>query len=110
MKHAYMGKILRINLSEGQLNTEEIPDTWAREYLGGSGLATKYLYDEMAAGTNPLGPENLLIFMTGPLTGTASASASRYSVVAKSPQTGIWARRTPEAVLVPPLNAADSMD
>ncbi len=90
MKHAYMGKILRINLSEGQLSTEEIPDTWAREYLGGSGLATKYLYDEMPAGADPLGPENLLIFMTGPLTGTASASASRYSVVAKSPQTGIW--------------------
>jgi aldehyde:ferredoxin oxidoreductase len=53
-------------------------------------LATKYFYAEVPAGIDPLGPENKLIFMTGPLTGTASASASRYSVVAKSPQTGLW--------------------
>jgi aldehyde:ferredoxin oxidoreductase len=90
MNYGFMGKILRVNLSDGGHNAEEIPDTWAREYLGGAGLATKYLYDEMQSGVDPIGPENLLIFMTGPLTGTASASASRYSVVAKSPQTGIW--------------------
>jgi aldehyde:ferredoxin oxidoreductase len=90
MNYGFMGKVLRVNLSEGELSTEEIPDNWAREYLGGAGLATKYLYDEMPSGADPFGPENPLIFMTGPLTGTASASASRYSVVAKSPQTGIW--------------------
>jgi aldehyde:ferredoxin oxidoreductase len=90
MNYGFMGKILRVNLNEGALSTEQIPDAWARKYLGGAGLATKYLYDEMPPGANSLGPENPLIFMTGPLTGTASASASRYSVVAKSPQTGIW--------------------
>jgi aldehyde:ferredoxin oxidoreductase len=90
MNYGFMGKVLRVNLSEGELSTEEIPDNWAREYLGGAGRATKYLYDEMPSGADPFGPENPLIFMTGPLTGTASASASRYSVVAKSPQTGIW--------------------
>ncbi|UCF29056.1 MAG: aldehyde ferredoxin oxidoreductase, partial [Chloroflexota bacterium] len=90
MNYGFMGKILRVNLNEGALSTEQIPDAWARKYLGGAGLATKYLYDEMPPGADPLGPENPLIFMTGPLTGTASASASRYSVVAKSPQTGIW--------------------
>jgi aldehyde:ferredoxin oxidoreductase len=61
-------------------------------FLGGGGLATKYLYDEVKKGTDPLGPENELIFMTGPLTGTPCPSAGRYSVVAKSPLTGTWAQ------------------
>jgi aldehyde:ferredoxin oxidoreductase len=85
-----MGKILRVDLSAGKISAEAIREDWAEKYLGGAGLATKYLYEEMPKGVDPLGPENLLIFMTGPLTGTASASASRYSVVAKSPQSGIW--------------------
>jgi aldehyde:ferredoxin oxidoreductase len=58
--------------------------------LGGAGLATRYLFELTKPGIDPLGPENVLIFMTGALTGTPSASASRYSVVAKSPQTGYW--------------------
>jgi len=90
MNYAFMGKILRVDLSRGEINPEPIREDWAREFLGGSGLATRYLYDEVPKGADPLGPENRLIFMTGPLTGTSSASAGRYSVVAKSPQTGIW--------------------
>lgn len=86
----FMGKILRVNLTDGSLNDEALPADWAREFLGGAGLATKYLYEEVPAGIDPLGTENKLIFMTGPLTGTTSASAARYSVVTKSPQTGIW--------------------
>ena len=85
-----MGKILRIDLSSGQI-TEEFPDEETlKMYLGGSGLATKYLIDETSKGIDPLGPENKLIFMTGPLTGTPSPSTGRYSVVAKSPLTGFW--------------------
>jgi len=85
-----MGKILRIDLSSGQI-TEEFPDEETlKMYLGGSGLATKYLIDETSKGIDPLGPENKLIFMTGPLTGTPSPSTGRYSVVAKSPLTGVW--------------------
>ncbi len=90
MTNAYMGKILRINLSEGKIEEENLREDWARKFIGGAGLATRYLYDEVPAGVDPLGPENRLIFMTGPLTGTISASAARYSVVAKSPLTGIW--------------------
>jgi aldehyde:ferredoxin oxidoreductase len=90
MQYGFMGQILRVDLSSGKIRTEETNQVWNRKYLGGAGLATRYLYDEVPVGTDPLGDENLLIFMTGPLTGTASASASRYSVVAKSPQTGIW--------------------
>ena len=85
-----MGKILRVNLTDGQI-TEEFPDEETlKMYLGGSGLATKYLIDEVPKGIDPLGSENKLIFMTGPLTGTPSPSTGRYSVIAKSPLTGLW--------------------
>lgn len=90
MANGFMGRILRINLATGSISDEAIPEDITRKYLGGVGIATSYLYKEVPAGIDPLGPENKLIFMTGPLTGTASASAARYSVVAKSPQTGIW--------------------
>ena len=90
MSNAFMGQILRVNLTEGTVTPEDIREDWAKAFLGGAGLATRYLYDEVPRGADPLGPDNRLIFMTGPLTGTASASAGRYSVVAKSPQTGIW--------------------
>ena len=90
MAFGFMGKILRVDLSNGNIAVEEIPKKWMRQFLGGAGLASKYLFEEVPADTDPLGPENKLIFMSGPLTGTSSASASRYSVVAKSPLTGIW--------------------
>ncbi|MBN1663283.1 MAG: aldehyde ferredoxin oxidoreductase, partial [Deltaproteobacteria bacterium] len=90
MANGFMGSILRINLTAGSISEEVIPEDKMRKYFGGVGLATSYLYDEVAAGVDPLGAENKLIFMTGLLTGTASASSARYSVVAKSPQTGIW--------------------
>ena len=85
-----MGKILRVNLADGVVAEEGLREDWARSFVGGAGLATRYLYAEVPPGADPLGPDNHLIFMTGPLTGTASPSASRYSVVAKSPLTGIW--------------------
>ncbi len=85
-----MGRILRVNLSTGELK-EEIPDEQdLRMFLGGAGLATKYLLDEVPKGIDPLGIENKLIFMTGPMTGTMSPSTGRFSVVAKSPLTGFW--------------------
>jgi len=85
-----MGKILRVNLTNGKIS-EEFPDEETlKMYLGGAGLATKYLIDEVPKGIDPLGTENKLIFMTGPLTGTRSPSTGRYCVIAKSPLTGIW--------------------
>ena len=90
MKNAYMGKLLRVDLSNGTITEEALREEWLPQFIGGAGLATRYLYDEVPKGIDPLGDKNKLIFMTGPLTGTASASAARYSVVAKSPLTGIW--------------------
>jgi aldehyde:ferredoxin oxidoreductase len=88
--YGFMGKILRVDLNTKKVWDEPIDKDMARKFLGGAGLATKYLYDETPKGMDPLGKDNPLIFMTGPLTGTTSPSAARYSVVAKSPQTGIW--------------------
>ena len=90
--HGLMGKILRVNLAEGKISEEEIPEEMAKKFLGGRGIASKYLFDEVKPGIAPLGPENKLIFMSGLLTGTPSPSAARYSVVAKSPLTNIWAQ------------------
>jgi len=90
MSNAFVGQILRVNLTSGEISTENLNPQWARQTLGGAGLATRYLFELTLPGIDPLGAENVLIFMTGALTGTPSASASRYSVVAKSPLTGIW--------------------
>jgi aldehyde:ferredoxin oxidoreductase len=90
MSNAFVGQILRVNLTTGAIRTEELNPVWARQTLGGAGLATRYLLELTPPGIEPLGARNVLIFMTGALTGTPSASASRYSVVAKSPQTNLW--------------------
>jgi aldehyde:ferredoxin oxidoreductase len=86
----YMGRILRVDLSESRISEEPLSGEDCRLFLGGSGLATRYLFDEVPKGVDPLGPDNELIFMTGPLTGTESPSAGRYCVVTKSPLTGFW--------------------
>ena len=87
-----MGKILRVNLTDGKISEEEIPEEMVKKYLGGRGIASRYLFDELEPGVDPLGPENKLIFMSGLLSGTPSPSAGRFSVVAKSPLTNIWAQ------------------
>lgn len=90
MTGGFTGQLLRVDLTHKKISSEPLREEWMRKFLGGAGLATRYLYAEMPGRVDPLGDENRLIFMTGPLTGTPSASASRYSVVAKSPLTGIW--------------------
>jgi len=83
-----MGKILWVDLSTGEI-TEEIPDeSLYRDYLGGYGIGAKYLYERMKPGVDPLGPENILGFMSGVLTGTPAIVGTRYQVIAKSPLTG----------------------
>ncbi len=84
------GKILRVNLNSGTVKKEEVPAGEYKKYLGGAGLATRYLWDEVPAKADPLGEENRLIFMTGSLTGVVAPSTGRFSVVGKSPLTGIW--------------------
>ena len=88
--NGYTGKLLKVNLSTGQIQSEPLNETWARQYIGGSGLAARYLYDLVDQTTDPLGPENPLIMMTAPLTGSRTPSASRHAFAAKSPLTGLF--------------------
>lgn len=84
----YTGTVLRVNLSTGDVKREALPLEVARHFIGGAGFGIKYLYDEVAAGADALGPENKLIFTGGPLTGTQALCASRMAVTGKSPLTG----------------------
>ncbi len=87
-KGGYTGKVLRINLTDKTSRVEELPVEVARDFIGGAGIGIKYLYDEVKPGTDPLGPENKLIFAPGPFTGAGVPCASRMAVVGKSPLTG----------------------
>jgi aldehyde:ferredoxin oxidoreductase len=84
----WMGTILRVNLKDKSIKKEPLNTQYANDYVGCRGLGTKYFIEDSNPRVNALGPENNLIFMTGPLTGTAAASSGRYEVVAKSPLTG----------------------
>lgn len=86
----YTGSVLRINLTSGKISTQELTEGFAATYLGGRGFASRILYDEIKRETDPLSPENLLIFATGPLNATAWPQSGRHTVAARSPLTGIW--------------------
>ena len=83
----YRGKILRINLTDKTAKEEELPLEMAKDFIGGAGFGIKYLFDEVKGGTDPLGPENKLIFAPGPFSGTNIPCASRMAVTGKSPLT-----------------------
>ena len=83
----YLGHILRVDLTQQRTWTEPLNEDYARRFLGGSGLGARYLWDYVTADTDPLGPDNPLIFMTGPFVGTTTPAAGRFSVVTRSPAT-----------------------
>ncbi|MFC2045398.1 aldehyde ferredoxin oxidoreductase family protein [Chloroflexota bacterium] len=86
--YGWMGSILRIDLSSGKINREPLSKELALNYLGGRGINVRILYDEVKPGTDGLDPNNVLIFGTGPLTGTSVASG-RLNITAMSPLTKI---------------------
>lgn len=88
MPHGYNGKILRVDLSSGKIATEEFPENFYRQYLGGEGFIGYFLLKELPEGVDPLSPANKLIFAAGPLTGVPAGGCGRHSVGGKSPLTG----------------------
>ena len=86
--NAWVGTILRVDLSAGTIAKEPLNMQDAHEYVGARGLGTKYYCNEVDPKIDPFSPENKLIFMTGALTGTFAPSAGRYEVVSKSPLAG----------------------
>ena len=86
----YTGKALFVNLSTGDIHSESIPDEVYEKFLSGVGLGVYTLYQHIPAGADPLGPDNMLGFVSGLLTGTPSVVTGRWMVVCKSPITGGW--------------------
>ena len=86
----FTGKILIVNLSTGEIQSEKIPESVYEQVLSGVGLGAYVLYRHIPAGADPLGPDNMLGFVSGLLTGTPSVVTGRWMIVCKSPLTGGW--------------------
>ncbi|MHA1473181.1 MAG: aldehyde ferredoxin oxidoreductase family protein, partial [Promethearchaeota archaeon] len=86
----FRGQLLDINLTTKHISVSPIVEEIAKNFLGGSGYACRYLYDKLSRETNPLSPDNIIMIMTGPLNGTFAPNTGRWVVCSKSPYTGIW--------------------
>ena len=89
MAYGYTGKILVADLTSGTVTVDEHDDAWYRKYMGGATMAMDYILRGVPPQADPLGPENILVFAGGPLTGTAISGQSRMSVNCKSPLSGL---------------------
>jgi aldehyde:ferredoxin oxidoreductase len=104
--YGYAGRVLEVDLSKGEISTAQLDERDCRDYLGGSGLGAKMYLDRFPGDVDPLGPDNPLILMTGPWTGTRVPGGNRFAVVARSPQTGHWGEASCGGYLGPELKAA----
>ncbi|MEM3897039.1 MAG: aldehyde ferredoxin oxidoreductase family protein [Nitrososphaerota archaeon] len=86
----YRRKIAYIDLSRERVEVREVPEEYLLNFIGGTGLAAKIIFDLVDPSIDPLSPENALVFMTGPLTGTIMPTGARMTVAAKSPLTQGW--------------------
>ncbi len=90
MTGGYAGKLLFADLTQGTLKEQVLTEETARNFIGGYGLGARVLYSLMKPGVDPLSPESVIGYVTGPLTGTGGFFSGRYAVVCKSPVTGGW--------------------
>jgi aldehyde:ferredoxin oxidoreductase len=86
----YMGKYLDVDLTTNKIKEEKLDYQEVKKWIGGKGLGAKILYDSLKPDINPLNPENILLLMTGPLSGTSVQTSGRWTIVTKSPHTGIF--------------------
>jgi aldehyde:ferredoxin oxidoreductase len=85
--YGYTGKVLKVDLSTGEISVEQKDSIWYRTYVGGGCMSAWYLLNGMKAGVDPLGPDNLLIFSLSPVVGAPVPAWSRTCISAKSPLT-----------------------
>jgi aldehyde:ferredoxin oxidoreductase len=85
-----MQPILKVNLTQQTFETMLPPRAWEVDFLGGASLAARLLYDHLKPEIDPLSPDAPLLFMNGPLSGTAGPAVGRFVVCARSPATGLW--------------------
>lgn len=106
MASGYAGKFLHVNLTERECVDFIVEDAELKKYIGGSCLAAKIFLDRYALDLDPLAPENPLMIMTGPMVGSGFPGTSRFSISAKSPQTGIWGESACGGTFSPDLKRA----
>lgn len=102
----YAAKILFVDLTKGTIKEEKLPEKTYRDFIGGNGLGIRILYERMKPKADPLGADNFLGFVTGPLTATTTPGSGRYTVVTKSPTTGAWAEANSGGFFGPELKWA----
>lgn len=90
MLYSYVGHLLVVDMTTGRIGKKPLNEEYARQYIGGRGLGARYLYDLLKPGVDPLSPDNVIIAMTGPFTGTGIYACQKYEWVSKSPLTGIY--------------------
>jgi len=100
------GKLLHVDLTTRQIRSEELPETTMRKYLGGGALAAHILLRDLRPGVDPLGPDNVLVFMTSVINGLSLSGTNRYTAAAKSPLTGGYGESEAGGWWGPELRAA----
>ena len=90
MAYGTNGTILRVDLTRGSTAVETFDEAFYRQFPGGKALAAYHLLRELCPGTDPLGPENVLVLATGLLTGAPVSTATRFNAIARSPLTGAF--------------------
>lgn len=100
------GRMLRVDLTSGSIREDEIPAEWVRDYLGGSALAARILWETLDPQIDPLDPRSPLLWITGPLVGTGGTTTGRFTICGRSPQTGLWGESNIGGFVGPELRKA----
>ncbi len=87
MKTGHFGRYLDVSLTKRSINDYQIPDEWYQKFLGGRGIGARIMLEELEPGIDPLGPDNIIVFATGPLQGLSIPGGGRHLLMAKSPKT-----------------------
>ena len=106
MWKGYAGKILEVDLSSGTIEKVDLDRETAEKYVGGKGFGIHTLFHRLPAGCDPLSADNMLVFATGPLTGSAAPASGRLELCTKSPATGLWLDSNAGGSLGPELKYA----
>lgn len=106
MMYGWTGTVLRVNLTTRQVTQEPLREEWAHDYIGGRGLGARYLLAEVDPQVDPFSPDNKMMIVTGPLTGTNASCGSRYMVVTKGPLTNAITTSNSGGLWGPEIKAA----
>lgn len=104
--YGYFGKMLKVDLTNEEVKEVPLEKDVARKYIGGAGLSTRILYDEIEGSPDPLSPGNVLVFPCGPFNGTGIPWSNRYAAAARSPLTTFWGKGTSGGAFMPAVKRA----